>query len=549
MLKVASNQADLNVLELSGAPLSLGIVREVSRDKRSVAIKATGKTRSRVDAAAACVAQAVSGGEAIYGVTTGFGGMANQAIDCQLAGELQSNLLNFLAAGAGKPIDPVHTRGAMLLRANVLLQGKSGVRWELIERLVQLLNANAIPMVRECGSIGASGDLIPLACIARVLTGSPYVRVQIDNQVFDGKTALARLGLDPISLRPKEGLALVNGTSFSAAIAAHAVLEARQLLGFSMVAQAMMMKALLVQHSPFEPFVHAAKPHPGQVWSAEVMLKLLTDDCPEIQSPGELVQDRYSLRCFPQYMGSIVEGMTRIQNTVETEMNAVSDNPLIDPATGTFYQSGNFLGQYLAVAMDDLRRWIGLLAKHLDVQIASLVAPEFNGGLSASLRGNASRSYNMGLKGLQICGNSIMPLLTHAANPLLDHFPTHAEQFNQNVNGLSWGAANLACQSLELFQNYLAISLLVGVQAVDLRANQLLGHFDGRRILGATTREVYELVYEATGTTPGTERPFLFDDADRWLERDIEAVVGELNEESRLVAAIQPILESLDANL
>ena len=279
------------------------------------------------------------------------------------------------------------------------------------------------------------------------------------------------------------------------------------------------------------------------------MKRLLRERGPRVEAPRDLVQDRYSLRCFPQYMGSIVEGIARIQQTVETEMNAVSDNPLVDPESGTFYQSGNFLGQYIAVAMDDLRRWVGLLAKHLDVQIATLVAPEFNGGLSASLRGNESRPYNMGLKGLQICGNSIMPMLTHAANPLLDHFPTHAEQFNQNVNGLSWGAANLACQSLELFQNYISISLLIAVQAVDLRAKQLLGHFDGRELLGGTTREVYELVCAATGTEPDAAQPFLFNDADRWLEQDIERVVIQLRSDTTLVASVQPILDSFDSNM
>ncbi len=169
-------------------------------------------------------------------------------------------------------------------------------------------------------------------------------------------------------------------------------------------------------------------------------------------------------------MGPIVEGMARVSQVVEREMNSVTDNPLVDGQHERFYQSGNFLGQYIGIAMDDLRRFLGLLAKHLDVQIARLVAPEFNHGLPASLHGNGDLSFNMGLKGLQITGNSIMPLLTYYGNPLVEHFPTHAEQFNQNINGLSWGSANLASQCVELFTHYTSVALIFAVQAVDLRA-------------------------------------------------------------------------------
>ena len=231
----------------------------------------------------------------------------------------------------------------------------------------------------------------------------------------------------------------------------------------------------------------------------------------------ESVQDRYSLRCFPQYTGAIVEGIARVQSVVEIEMNSVSDNPLVDPETSQFHQSGNFLGQYVGIAMDDLRRFIGLLAKHIDVQIATVVSPPFNGGLSPSLRGNDEREYNMGLKGLQISGNSIMPLLTYMGNPLVEHFPTHAEQFNQNVNGLSWGAANLAWKSVTYFQQYLAISLLMSVQAVDLRAKQVCGHYDGRSLLGKLNVRTYDTVYQLLNARPGESRPFVFNDSDRWL--------------------------------
>ena len=409
--------------------------------------------------------------------------MAGETISCEQVVALQQNLLSFLATGSGSEIDAAHTRGAMLLRASVLLQGKSGARVELIERLIELLNADAVPVVRQFGSIGASGDLVPLSTIARAVTGHRKVNVRVNGGLLDGTSALRELGLKPIELQPKEGLALVNGTSFSAAIAANATNQARNSLAVSLVAQSMMMTALKVDRRPFDQYVHSAKPHSGQIWSAAIMRELLSDSADNM-STAATVQDCYSLRCFPQYTGAIVENLARIEQIVETEMNGVSDNPLVDPESGNFFQSGNFLGQYVAMAMDDLRRDIGLLAKHLDVQISQLVAPEFNRGLNASLRGNDERHYNMGMKGLQICGNSIMPMLTWLGQPLTHHFPTHAEQFNQNINGLSWGSANLAWQSTETFSQYLAISLLCSIQALDLRAMDQSGHFDGGELLG-----------------------------------------------------------------
>ena len=531
------------ITELSGDPLSLaqfnGLVNQGGNVKLPLAAALQKKLARSVDV----VNDALIDKEVIYGITTGFGGMSNTRVDCQSAASLQSNLLTFLAAGAGPEIDSKHTRGAMLLRANVLLQGKSGVRAEVVEQLLRFFAAGAVPMVRELGSIGASGDLIPLSTIARAVTGSGRARVRFeDNEILDATQALDRLLLEPINLRPKEGLALINGTSFSCAIAANTTVAAKQSLAISFAVEAMLMTALKVNPAPFADFVHQAKPHPGQVWSADIIRKLLSTEMPTAEA-GEHVQDRYSLRCFPQYIGAIVEGIARVGNVVEIEMNSVSDNPLIDAESRVFHQSGNFLGQYIGIAMDDLRRFIGLTAKHLDVQIASLVAPEFNRGLSPSLRGSDERSYNMGLKGLQICGNSIMPMLTWQANPIVEHFPTHAEQFNQNVNGLSWGAANMAWKSVELFQQYLAVSTLFAIQSVDLRAKQTLGHFDGRELLSEPTVEFYEAACEVIDVKPDESRPMVLDDTDRWLEQDIEGLAADIASQGKLIDSVQTIAD------
>ena len=533
-------------LSLSGNNESVQTIVSAAKRELSVSISDSESIRSRIAASSETVSQAVTSCKKIYGVTTGFGGMANEDVSADLAVASQNNLLSFLATGAGPSIDRRHGRAAMILRANVLLRGCSGVRMEIIDRLVRFVEADAIPVVRELGSIGASGDLVPLSAIARAITGTGQVKVQIGERVVDGATALAEVGFQPLQLQPKEGLAIINGTSFSSAIAANSAYETQNLMALTIGTQSLMLRALLVNESPFDEFVHQQKPHPGQIWSAAITKRWLSEGRENTNGKSVQVQDRYSLRCLPQYMGPIVEGIARVNQTVETEMNSVSDNPLIDPTSGRFHQSGNFLGQYIAIAMDDLRRYIGLMAKHLDVQIASLVTPEFSGGLTPSLRGNDELAYNMGLKGLQITGNSIMPMLTYNGNPLVEHFPTHAEQFNQNVNGLSWGAANLAWKSVEMFQQYSAVALIFAVQALDMRAKASYGHFDGRVLIGDLAQPLYTAVYNVLKSSPGQDKPFLFNDSDRWLEQDIEALHQDICDEGLVVDAVKPVLESFE---
>jgi phenylalanine ammonia-lyase len=413
--------------------------------------------------------------------------------------------------------------------------------------MLRFLQSDATPIVRELGSIGASGDLVPLSTIARAITGQTgNVTVRTRSGTVDGETALRELGLAPLELLPKEGLAIVNGTSFSAAIAANCVFEARRLMALSIGTNALILRAMLAQEEPFEDFVHRQKPHPGQQWAASIIQRLLREGRPNTNGKVVDVQDRYSIRCLPQYFGPIVDGIARVTNVVETEMNSVSDNPLIDAENNKFYQSGNFLGQYVGIAMDDLRRYLGLMAKHLDVQIATLVAPEFNNGLPTSLCGNPELSYNMGLKGLQITGNSIMPMLTYYGNPIVEHFPTHAEQFNQNVNGLSWGSANLAWKSIGLFQHYLSVAMIFAVQALDLRAKSSLGHYDGRGVLGSLAIPMYEAICKALDHQPASDRPFLFNDRDHWLEQKQIALREDIREDGAVMKSIGTILESFD---
>jgi phenylalanine ammonia-lyase len=313
------------------------------------------------------------------------------------------------------------------------------------------------------------------------------------------------------------------------------------------------MQALGADTQALHPFIHSLKPHPGQVWTARHMRELLagstmvrTHAANEQVDTRRLAQDRYSVRCLPQYFGPIVEGLARIERQIEVEMNSVTDNPLIDTDAQMSYQCGNFLGEHVGVAMDQLRSYLGLLAKHLDVQIAFAVAPEFNNGLPASLVGNTERSVNMGLKGLQLTGNSLMPLLTFYGNSFVDRFPTHAEQFNQNINSLGFGAARLARQSVDIFNQYLAVALLFAVQAVDLRSFVSSGHYDARTQLSPRTRELYLAVREIVRRPPSASRPYVWNDDEQALDLHIARIVDDLVAGGRIQETIACDLAGLD---
>jgi phenylalanine ammonia-lyase len=539
---------------IRGRGLSIEEVVRVARFGAAVRLSRNEGILNAVRASSEYIRNAVKIGEPIYGVTSGFGGMAHVVVPVGEAAALQNNLPRFHKVGAGKRLPEAEVRAAMLLRANSLMRGVSGVRLEIIRRLEVFLNAGITPHIYDLGSIGASGDLTPLAYLTGALAGlDPCYRVDWMGEDLDALTALDRLGLQPLPLYPKEGLAIMNGTSVMAGIAALAVDKAWTLLALAMGTHALYIQALTGTNQSFHPFVHRHKAHWGQVWSAAHMIDLLAGSRlsrDEMQGRnnyrrGNLIQDRYSLRCLPQFMGPIVDGLKQITLQVETECNAATDNPLIDVKNQASYHCGNFLGQYIGVAMDHLRYYMGLLAKHLDVQIALLVAPEFNNGLPGSLVGNPQRTYNMGLKALQITGNSIMPLLGFLGNSLADRFPTHAEQFNQNVNSQGFGSANLARQAIELLQQYMAIALMFGVQAVDLRTHKEAGHYDARTYLSPLSACLYSALREVVGKPPQAEQPYVRNDDDQALDEHIKRITADIDSRGCIPQAVNETLISL----
>ena len=536
-----------NTVVLRGRDLTVEHVDRVARRGATVTLLDTVETRTLVNRSVAAVTAATERGDVIYGVTTGFGGMADRAIAPAEAASLQQNLLAFLDAGAGDLLDRRDVRAAMVIRANGHLRGLSGIRWDLVERFTSLLNADVVPEVRQLGSIGASGDLLPLAAIARALTGTGNQWVRRGGERVQARRALVDLGLEPIPLRAKEGLALVNGTAVSTAIGVGCAIDAHTYLDVALAVHALAVQALEADTDAFDHFVHAAKPHHGQRRVAQRVRTLLagsglvgTLGARHRLGNGELVQDRYSLRCLPQFLGPVLDTIRRVTGELEVEMNSVSDNPLVDGATGQWYHGGNFLAQYVATGLDSLRAQLALACKHLDVQVAMLMSPMFSRGLPASLVGNTDRAVNMGLKGLQICGNSIMPLVMHRAGSLADRFPTHAEEHNQNVNSQSLGSALLTRQQLGLMQQHLAIALIAAVQAVDLRAAARFGTYDPRRWLSPGTRPLYQVAKDLLEVRPSAKQALIHNDVDRSLTDAIDILAGDLRDNDALHCAAVP---------
>ncbi|MGA0934495.1 MAG: HAL/PAL/TAL family ammonia-lyase [Pseudohongiellaceae bacterium] len=540
---------------VTGEGLTIDQVVKVARHREAVVITSDAAVHDRVRESNEFILNAVENNQPIYGVTSGFGAMAYKAISKDQAIELQNNIPWFHKVGTGNLLPQEDVRAAILVRMNSHLQGASGIRMSMIERMGTFLNAGATPQVREFASIGASGDLSPLSYITACLIGlDESWQVDYNGEVLGAQTVLERLGLPREELGPKEGLAMVNGTSVMTGIAANVMYDARNLLALSFGSHALLFQGMMATNQSFHPFIHEHKPLPGQIAAAQTMLELLQgssliadelDGQHEFRGGDQPIQDRYSLRCLPQYMGPIVDGYRLIAQQVEHEINSATDNPLVDAARGNTYHGGNFLGQYIGVSMDQLRFHIGMLAKHLDVQIAMAVMPAFSNGLSAMLVGNTDRAINGGLQSLQLCGNCIMPQLQFYGNSLTTHYPTHAEGFNQNINSQGFGSANLARRSVEIFQQYMAICLLFGLQAAELRSKLVTGHYDASQTLSPATLPLYSAVYEVIGRQFDADKALIWNDYEQAIDAYIAAITDDIRGSGKIVQSMQGALQGL----
>jgi histidine ammonia-lyase len=423
--------------------------------------------RERVVAARAVVEDAVASGEVVYGVTTGFGALANVRVDPERASELQHGIVRSHATAVGPHLSLGEARTMLLLRAHVLALGYSGVRPELVDLMVAMLNAGVIPAVPEQGSLGASGDLGPLANLALPLIGAGEVLTE--GGAEPAGPAMERAGLAPLTLHAKEGLALVNGTQGMLAIGALAAERLGTVVRSADVVAALTIEAALGTDAPFDYRLQRLRPHPGQAASAS-NLRLLLDGSPILASHRDsehLVQDAYSLRCAPQVHGATRDALAYARSVLDVELNAVSDNPIVLPEDGAIVSGGNFHGQPVAVALDALAVATVGLASISERRLYRLLDPALSNGLPAFLVPESG--LNSGFMLVQYTAASLVSESKSLAHPAsVDSIPSSAGQEDHVSMGMT--AARHLREVVANAETVVALEALGAAQALDLRA-------------------------------------------------------------------------------
>ena len=455
---------------LDGQPLSLAEIEAVSLARCHVSIAPSAQVR--MAASRATIEQILAKGQTVYGVNTGFGKLSDVSIPPGSLAQLQTNLVRSHAGGVGQPLSESESRAMLLLRANVLAKGFSGNRPALVDLLVAMLNAGVHPVIPEKGSVGASGDLAPLAHLALVLIGEGEAWYLGERMV--GGTALERARLKPMALAAKEGLALLNGTQAMTAVGALAVARGRRVTQLADLAGAMSLDALMGTPVAFDPRIHEARPHAGQIAAARHLIGLL--DNSEIRESHRehcsRVQDAYCLRCMPQVHGAVRGVMTHVTGVLETEAGSATDNPLVFPAVASEEQEqgvlsgGNFHGAPLAYAFDYAAIAITDLASITERRIDRLLNPDINEGLPAFLSGDPGLS--SGFMIAQIVAAALInecQVLSHPAST--GSIPTDGGKEDHVSMGMT-GALKLR-QIVEHAERIVAIELMCAAQALEFR--------------------------------------------------------------------------------
>src|SRR5881275_3101115 len=508
-------------VRLSGEDLKIDDVWAVAVDGAPAAL--ADEARERIVRARELVERAAHGtNEHTYGINTGFGRFVSRSIPEELTGELQLRLLRSHACGVGEPYPDQVVRAAMLLRANTLAKGNSGARIETVELLLECLERGVLPVVPSRGSVGASGDLAPLAHLALPLVGEGDAFV--GGERMSGADALARVGLEPVQLAAKEGLSLVNGTQFMAATLALGLVRARRLTRVADVACALSVEALQGSRTSFLPQIHELRPLRGQKAAAANILRLLEGSAIiEAHRWCDKVQDAYSLRCAPQVHGACRDLLEYAEYTAAVELNAATDNPLVLVDDEVLVSNGNFHGQPLAFALDALAMAAAELASISERRLERLVNPNLSDGLPAFL--TTDGGLNSGFMIPQYVAASLVSenkVLCHPAS--VDSIPTSAGQEDHVSMGNASGLK--AWQVLANCERAVAIELLAGAQGVEF-----LAPLEPGRGAAAT----YELVR--------TRSERLRDD--RPLSADIEAVADAIRDGS-LIAAVESEVGELE---
>jgi len=467
---------------LTGADLTVGDVEAVARHGARAVLDET--ARRRMQEAREVIERLVSAGEVVYGVTTGFGDLATTFIPPEDVGRLQENLLMSHAAGVGPAFPTEVVRAMLLLRANTLALGHSGCRPLLVDRICAFLDAGLHPVVPEQGSVGASGDLAPLAHLALPLIGRG--EVELNGQRLPALVALREVGLEPLTLEAKEGLALLNGTQMMGALAALFLADADRLARTASVAAAMSVEALLGTDVAFAAAYQLARPHPGQVAVAAELRHLLRDSGLQQSHHGSAhkVQDPYSLRCVPQVHGAVRDALDHLRRVLDIELNSATDNPLVFPEGGVagegtlatgggrVISGGNFHGEPLALALDFAKLAVAELGSISERRTALLLDARLSGGLPPFLA--ATSGTNSGMMIYQYTAAALVSenkVLAHPAS--VDSIPTSANQEDHvSMGSISARHARAIAENVE---RVVAIELLCAAQGLDFRLGLVAG--------------------------------------------------------------------------
>ncbi len=498
------------MLQIDGRSLTLQNFIAVTRGYQKVQL--TEASIAAIDKSRKLVDQIVDQKRIVYGISTGFGKFSDVSISKEDSAQLQKNLIISHSCGVGEPFSKEVARGIVLLRANALARGNSGVRHSTIQTMVDMLNKDVVPIIPQKGSLGASGDLAPLSHMVLVMLGEGEAWYQ--GERLNGKEAMQKAGIPTIELTSKEGLGLINGTQVMTSVGAHATYDALNLSKLADITAAMTVEALTGITDAFDPRLHELRPHQGQQDTAKNLLQILAGS-KRTTRQGELrVQDAYTLRCIPQVHGASKDTFNYVANKVAIELNAVTDNPIIFPDTGDAISGGNFHGQPMALPFDFLGIAIAELANISERRIERLVNPYLS-ELPAFL--TEKGGLHSGFMIMQYSAAALVSenkVLAHPAS--VDSIPSSANKEDHVSMGTI--AGRKAAEILENATNVLAIELLAACQAIDLSEN---------KPLAAATEGVYQRIRETV--------PKLVDD--RIMYVDIKKVVALIKDGSLIKAA------------
>ncbi len=519
-----------DVVTIGEAPLGLA---ELAALYRGAGVRIDAGVWPRIDAAARIVAAAAAGTAPVYGVNTGFGKLASQRIAPADTAQLQRNLIRSHCCGVGPAMPRDIVRLMMALKIASLSRGASGVRRDVVALLAAMLEHDIVPEVPAQGSVGASGDLAPLAHMTAVMMGEGRAWRGGNDVLLPGAAQLAAAGLQPIALVAKEGLALINGTQFSTAYALAGLIEAHALLSTALVTGALSVDAAMASTTPFRPEIHALRGLPGQIAAARALSGLLDGSIIRLAhlDNDERVQDPYCLRCQPQVMGACLDLLAAAGRTLAVEANAVTDNPLVLVETGEIVSGGNFHAEPVAFAADQIAIALSEIGAIAERRIATLVDPALNFGLPAFL--SPKPGLNCGFMIAEVTAAALYAENKQRAAPgSINSTPTSANQ-EDHVSMAAHSARRLMSMTENLAQ-LLGIELLVAAQGIDLRKRGYgLSGLKGTPPASLTTSPALERVVDALRRRV----PVL--EEDRYMATDI-AAAGALVSSGAVTAAAGP---------